>query len=151
MNWEALGSIAELVAALAVLVTLIFLTVQVRTNNELTRRANRDKTIDQFNAWRQLIGSNPEVAELWIKGCRGSTLTESEELQFKELSKALFLIYAAWGLRAQENEQDDVVDIASSSLAAELSGEANSAIREFWLEQAPEGRFSELVKQKISS
>ncbi len=149
MNWEALGSIAELVAALAVLVTLIFLTIQVKTNNELTRRANRDKTIEQFNAWRQLIGSDPHVANIWMRGCRGDNLSEAENLQFIELTKSLFLIYAAWSLRAQENGQDDVMEIAAGSLAEELNGDSRSAIREIWLAQANNGPFKTIVRKKL--
>ncbi len=149
MNWEAIGSLAELVAALAVLVTLIFLTIQVKTNNELTRRANRDKTIDQFNAWRQLLGSDQEVADIWLKGCRGDALNASEALRFSELAKSLILIYAAWGLRAQENDQKDVLEVASKSLADELSGESNSALLALWLDQASDNDFNAKVKAKL--
>ncbi len=35
MNWDALGAIAELVGAIAVLLTLIYLAVQIRQNNKL--------------------------------------------------------------------------------------------------------------------
>ena len=35
MNWDALGAIAELIGAIAVLVTLVFLTLQLRYANVL--------------------------------------------------------------------------------------------------------------------
>ena len=34
MNWEALGAIAELLGALAVFLTLAYLTIQVRQNSK---------------------------------------------------------------------------------------------------------------------
>ena len=37
MNWDALGAIAELIGAIAVLVTLVFLTLQLRYANVLAR------------------------------------------------------------------------------------------------------------------
>lgn len=149
MNWEALGSIAELVAALAVLATLIFLSMQIRTNNELTRRANRDKTVDQWHSWRQLLGSNREVASLWLRGCRGAELSEEESLQFTELARALFLICAVWALRAQENNQPDILDLASTTLSMELHGDSKQGLREMWLAQASETPFNDLVKSKL--
>ena len=35
MNWEALGAISELLAAVAVFITLIYLAIQVRENNKV--------------------------------------------------------------------------------------------------------------------
>ena len=101
MSWEAVGSTAELIAAIAVLITLIFLTIQIRTNNELSRRNNRDMTVDHWLAWRQLLGSNQTVADIWLRGCRGGQLNESDALQFRELTKAFFLIYAIWESKRQ--------------------------------------------------
>ena len=32
MNWEAIGAIAELLGAFAIIITLVYLTIQVRQN-----------------------------------------------------------------------------------------------------------------------
>ncbi len=37
MNWDALGAIGELIGAVAVLLTLIYLAIQSRQNNELVK------------------------------------------------------------------------------------------------------------------
>jgi hypothetical protein len=37
MNWDAIGSIAEVVGALAVLITLVYLAVQTRDNVKVMR------------------------------------------------------------------------------------------------------------------
>jgi len=36
MNWEALGALAEIVAAAAVVITLLYLAIQVRHSNRQT-------------------------------------------------------------------------------------------------------------------
>ena len=41
MNWDAIGSIAEVIGALAVLITLAYLAVQVRQNSTQLREAAR--------------------------------------------------------------------------------------------------------------
>jgi len=43
MNWEALGAISELLAAISVFVTLIYLAIQVKENNKV-------QTINTYNA-----------------------------------------------------------------------------------------------------
>lgn len=53
MNWDALGAIAELVGALAVLITLIYLALQVRQNNRLMqaqhRETNRSAVVETYD------------------------------------------------------------------------------------------------------
>jgi hypothetical protein len=151
MSWEAVGSTAELIAAIAVLITLIFLTIQIRTNNELSRRNNRDMTVDHWLAWRQLLGSNQTVADIWLRGCRGGQLNESDALQFRELTKAFFLIYAIWESRARENGELYVVDIAVNSLVAELQNPAQTNLREVWLSQASVTEFNQRVKTALEA
>lgn len=41
MNWDAVGAISELVGAVAVIVTLIYLALQIRQNNALLRSQSR--------------------------------------------------------------------------------------------------------------
>ena len=41
MNWDALGAIAELLGAIAVFLTLAYLTVQVRQNSKALEQQNQ--------------------------------------------------------------------------------------------------------------
>ncbi len=152
MNWDALGAIAELIAAVAVVVTLVFLAIQIRTNNELARTANRDKTVDQFNEWRHLLGSNKAVADLWMRGCRGDDdLDEIEQFQFAEMARAFFLMYTGWERRARESGALEVVEIAATNLAGELQGDARAALRQRWSDTAADNEFSRLVSAKLEA
>ena len=44
MNWEAIGAVGETVGALAVLVTLVYLAVQIRQNTKAVQAAAVDST-----------------------------------------------------------------------------------------------------------
>ena len=75
MNWEAIGAIAEVLGAVAVLVTLVYLAVQIRQNtrqigasSSALRLASRDATQQAFSRWRHLV-SQPEAADLYLRGC----------------------------------------------------------------------------------
>ena len=104
MNWNALGAIGEIVGAAAVLVTLIFLTIQMRQNNRqiaentrVIRLAARGATQEAYSRFRTLIGSSPEVAELYLKGCADyRALSRAERLRFGSLLQEMLI---AWNLQ----------------------------------------------------
>jgi len=45
MNWEALGAIAELVGAAAVVITLVYLSIQMKTNTSAINRASNQSVV----------------------------------------------------------------------------------------------------------
>lgn len=53
MNWEALEAVGEIVGAVAVLATLLYLATQIRNQNQQARDANRQFAVAQFNALRR--------------------------------------------------------------------------------------------------
>ena len=62
MDWGAISAVAEIVAAVAVVVSLIYLAVQIRGNSDLlertiqaTRTQNAESVIENFDGWRRLI------------------------------------------------------------------------------------------------
>jgi hypothetical protein len=60
-----LAHVAEIVASLAVVVTLVFLVVEVRQNTEITRVTAYDRTVEGLNTWRLTVASDPDLAERW--------------------------------------------------------------------------------------
>jgi hypothetical protein len=65
MNWEAIGAVGEILGALGVVVTLVYLARQIRQN---TRVSRADMTKDLYLASRSAIldlASNDRLAELW--------------------------------------------------------------------------------------
>ena len=60
-----LSTLAEIVASVAVLITLVFLVVGVRQNTEITRSAAYDRSMVGLNEWRMAIATDPELASLF--------------------------------------------------------------------------------------
>ena len=60
MNWDALGAIAELIGGLAVLVTLIYLSVQIRQSN---RQEAAQSVKDAFTAFVDAYSAATETEE----------------------------------------------------------------------------------------
>ncbi len=75
MNWEAVGALAELAGAAGVVVTLVYLSVQLRQNtraikgSEVAYRSNLEMaTNSRFFDLRRDVYANPELASLWARG-----------------------------------------------------------------------------------
>ena len=64
LNWEALGSAAETLAALGALVSIAYLAVQIRQSNQIAQSAATNAMQDKYNEFHMLVLSNPDIAEL---------------------------------------------------------------------------------------
>ena len=62
--------IAEIVGGFAVVVSLIFLIIEVRENSELTRTAAYQQEIRNFNDWRNNIMSSPDQVRVFGRWAR---------------------------------------------------------------------------------
>ena len=94
MDWDAIGAIAEAVGALAVIITLVYLTFQLRQNTKAIELSTYRGVIDDANQWQYKVIDSPEIAELYIAGMRGDELSSSDRLRFSLLMNTLF---SHWG------------------------------------------------------
>ena len=82
MNWDAIGAVGEIVGASAVVVSLIYLAVQVKAQNREARVASAH---DIFEAFRNIAlpFQNPDHAALMAKSMHEgyNNLTETERIQ----------------------------------------------------------------------
>ena len=84
MNWEAMGAIGDLAGAIAVLVTLFYLSVQIRANTAQARRAAHDETMRLASSVRMALAQDSQLAALILKGAAQiEALTPVERLQFE--------------------------------------------------------------------
>jgi len=99
MDLQDLGNIGEFVASIAVLLTLLFLTMETRRNTVAVSRANaRHTAIQQANALGELLDG--EVAEIFLKGQKSlDTLSELERYRFD-------LVFTIWLQSVEQAYQD---------------------------------------------
>ena len=95
MNWEAIGAIGEILGAIAVLVTLVYLALQIRQNTYQIREAASQDTIHLWNTISQATVSDPNLVEIFLKGQNDlSALNPVERKRYTEY--CLMVIRAAW-------------------------------------------------------
>jgi hypothetical protein len=83
MNWEALGAIGEIVAAVAVVVSLIYLAVQIRQNTRWLRASTHHSLTSLTVEMNRVIEENPDMARIMRVGTQDfQQLTPDERLRF---------------------------------------------------------------------
>jgi hypothetical protein len=98
MTLSDLASIGTLVSGVAVLISLIYLAMQVRQNTASLQRAEANETQNQASVFRSSIVDNRDVAELWATGLKADgLLDEVDELRFQTLvTEQLWWSYHLW-------------------------------------------------------
>jgi hypothetical protein len=92
MNWEAAGAIGEIIGALAVFLTLVYLAVQIRQNTKAVQASAVDASIKQVTGVRQSLYENAEIAEIYVKGMADPhDLDEVSQTRFRVLLHNIFL------------------------------------------------------------
>ena len=101
MNWEALGAISETLAAIGVIVSLLYLAKQIRIsshqteqNSNIVRGTAYQQFRQQVNSVQALRVSDPTLTEVWIRGTADSeSLNEVEQQQ---LGSLFFMMTGNW-------------------------------------------------------
>jgi len=110
MSIQDLGAIGELVGAVAVIATLIYLAIQTRQSRiaveQTAKFAGLQATatlMGNYNHWRELLLSNSEFASILVKANKGADLSEEEKIQLAAIFQELFLAGAFAYLSSQKS------------------------------------------------
>ena len=78
MNWDAIGAIGEIIGALAVVLSLVYLARQMRTSNRLAISEAFRNANSQVNAINTTFGVNPEFHNTFRKVVNGALRDDME-------------------------------------------------------------------------
>jgi hypothetical protein len=91
---QELGSLGELVGAVATVATLVYLSFQVRQNTSLLRASVAHSDRDARNDISRLLAADPETARVYRHGLLDpSALTENEKFQFDAMMDLVFTFH----------------------------------------------------------
>ena len=119
MNWQAIGAVGEILGALAVLITLVYLARQVkharRDQQVAAFRANRDERREYFESLRD----SPYIQPILCKIRAGETLEVEEQARLAtHAALSWSILYAEW-VQSRLNDMDEYS--VSFEFALELS------------------------------
>jgi hypothetical protein len=90
VNWEAISAIGQIVGAIAVVVSLIYLAREIRSNARSARLAS----VGSLNRCLAEIATHPHLAEVWNRGMRDLDSLEGADLHtFNAFIMQLFYIF----------------------------------------------------------
>ncbi len=80
---QSLANLGEIIGAIAVVVSLIYLAVQVRQNTLAQRTDNFSRALDRLAAMQSALGQDSEASVIFSKGVADpSKMTAKERMQF---------------------------------------------------------------------
>jgi hypothetical protein len=121
MNWGALAAIAEIIAAVAVVVTLLYLSREVRHNSRSVEIAALRDTTAQWSHWSNMIATSPDLAEIVCKGnISYQALSEPEKLRYGAYVQSFFDNAESVRSLIVQHEADKNLDVLESIVARRL-------------------------------
>jgi hypothetical protein len=131
MNWDAIGAIGEVIGAITVLVTLIYLVVQIKQNTRALKSATFQEISNVMaQNWETLI-TTPELADLFLKGAAGlNQLDQKEKMLFGAMATMLFrrveTVYTQQSLGAIDSS------LTEGFKRSSLSSLTHAGMRDWW-------------------
>jgi len=96
MTFDELGNLGEFISSIAVLVSLIYLALQIKKSTETARTSTYHSIVSDFGAMNQTLATAPELAQLYVRA-----LEEFETLDTGEKARISQLFYLTF--RSFEN------------------------------------------------
>ena len=113
MNWDAIGAVGEIIGALAVLATLVYLALQVRQNTLQMKATSHQAISDSLNHINILFAENSAMSQIWLKGCDDrSSLTLEEKWRFDATARAYMHVCETMFFQAETGTGDRTVQLA---------------------------------------
>lgn len=66
MSIDDLGSIGEFLGSIAVLISLVYLAVQIRSSTEASRTSTYQSVVSDFGSLNQIMSSTPDLSLLFV-------------------------------------------------------------------------------------
>ncbi len=103
MNWDAIGAIAETVGTLAVLITLVYLAIQLRIANKQREIESLRHNWGGLNQICDLLSESTEKASIVLRGRESlQNITEEERMVFEFIHINMLNTFEAWYLQLME-------------------------------------------------
>ncbi|HEX9813616.1 MAG TPA: hypothetical protein VGB31_01565 [Myxococcota bacterium] len=131
-----LGSLGEFIGAIAVVVSLAYLALQVRHNTRAVRSSMHQEMVESTLRIAESVSDNPDVGRIVLKADDDyDNLTSEERIRFEAYAERVFGNFESvfYSYRNSMIEQD----LWESWEASYLADISRSAMRRFWHDQHP--------------
>jgi hypothetical protein len=131
-NW---ASIAEIMGAVAIIVSLIYLAIQVNDSTRAVRSAAANDANVAMQAWYLAIGSNEQISSLWLDAMLSEEpLSRDKEFQFLMMTHSAFLAFQNSYFLAQEGTID--AELREAITAAVIGVKDLPGMKRYWRQRS---------------
>ncbi len=103
MNWDAISAVAETVGTFVVLITLIYLSVQMRIANKQRETESLRHNYDGLNRMCELLSESTEKASIVKRGRESlENLTDEERMMFEFMHIRILNTVESWYMQLME-------------------------------------------------
>jgi len=151
MNWDAIAAAAEILAAIGVIVSLIYLGQQIRSQTLETRLAFASELVNQLNLIYSDLSTDAQLSELWVKGLQEfGALSPPERARFSAFAGRLLRIVEAVFHQYRCGRIDDTVWKGIDASVKDLC--LYPGMRDWWGSRAHwfSGEFNEHMKSYLA-
>jgi hypothetical protein len=147
MTLSDLGNLGELISAVAVVISLVYLAIQVRQNTRMMRVSTHHGVNTAFNALHVAYASDPAVSNLLVRGGEDyAQLDRDDRLRYALLMRASFGLHNDMFLQFSEGLVTDEAWTAHRRAIAKALQPPGT--REWWNRDAE--IFPETFRREIS-
>src|SRR5438128_8421335 len=83
MNWEMISAIGQMLGAIGVIISIVYLAAQIRNQNKESQRAAMNVLTTHWSDLNRTLVENPEIALLWLRALRSfDDLDAKSKLRF---------------------------------------------------------------------
>lgn len=142
MNWEAAGSLGEILGAVAVIATLFYLAKQIRQQNSISEYQALSSVFEKFSGTHLLYMNNPSIMALVLKANKDpASISTDEALLYQIACREYFnSVYLAWRANEKGLLPDEEWNLIGEHFAADFSTPGGSlwrktnaeGVKDFW-------------------
>ena len=131
MSWEALGALGELVGAAAVVVSLVYLAMQVRAGARATQAETEMEAARMWSEFHARVAHSPDMTRIWDLGHTDpSAMSDRERQRFVWLvAEYFFLVEGLFKQQQRGFLSTGTWSAHERTLAGVLE---NEIVREWW-------------------
>jgi hypothetical protein len=97
MSLEQASYLSQIAGSIAVVVSLIYIGIQLHQNTAQLKRSESNATLSQSSTFRHMIVTDRDVARLWSAGLRNEPLEAVDRLRFESmLTEYTFIALQVW-------------------------------------------------------
>lgn len=131
MTLDQLASIGEIIGGLAVVVSLVYLSIQIRMNTEAERTSTYQSIVSDFGALNNTMASTPELSHLFVEAMENyHPLNPDQKARISQIFFQCFRYFENMFYQNQKGYLDDEVWIGWKRLM--LTYYASPGFQTWW-------------------